>query len=92
MQFDKKTWGEYIPSPGDTIQDAIDAASSANALITANDLQRYEDALAELSAKIELVVPMTSAASPIRFRGTFAVVPTDLQDLQDGDYVFVAEG
>ena len=91
MHFTKKVWGEYIPSDGDKVQDTISSAKAAGALIEADDLQRYENALFELSSRIEQVVPMDTLNQPVRFRGTFASVPTSLLDLQDGDYIFISE-
>lgn len=92
MQFVKKTWGEYIPNAGNSIQDTIAAAKASSALIESADLQRYEDTLFELSTRIENVVPMKVVGQEARFRGTFEDIPASLPDLQDGDYIFVSEG
>lgn len=91
MQFAKKMWGEYVPSDGDKVQDTISSAKAAGALIEADDLQRYENALSELSSRIDQVVPMDTLGQPVRFRGTFESVPTSLLNVQDGDYIFILE-
>lgn len=92
MQFTKRTWAEYVPTDGLSIQETVAAAKAANALIESSDLQRYENALSELSTRIEQVVPMHAPGQPVRFRGTFKTVPSSLSELQDGDYIFIAEG
>lgn len=51
----EKTWGSYEWDNDKTHSENIDGARNANALITTDDLQRYENAIASLTSQLRLL-------------------------------------
>lgn len=67
MTFESKTWGTYTWDEEKSFAQNVSDAQSANALIRSTDLQRYDDAIAELdslsikSDSVDSIVQLTQA-------------------------------